>query len=185
MAALKDVEAYQQYLKGVAEGTIVLPMFSTLGTEVHIEYGELYCRIPNCNRRKNPFSATNNLRQHVQGHKNAGGEYYTAPSQKGGRVSQEVIDEAIKFYVTLAEQLEILESESESGSESEGEVDEGVAKVKLPLRQDGKTPAVKKMQEIAREEGKEVPCDGCKEAGIACCKDSAVCTIFDLFDCEF
>ncbi|KAK2770708.1 hypothetical protein FQN53_005363, partial [Emmonsiellopsis sp. PD_33] len=143
MAALKDVEAYQQYLKGVAEGTIILLMFSTLGTE------------------------------HVQGHKNAGSKYYTAPSQKGGQVSQKVINEVIKFYIMLAEQLEILESESESGSKSEGEVNKGVAKVKLPLRQDGKTPAVKKMQEIAREEEKEVPCDDYKKARIICCKDSA------------
>lgn len=96
MAALKDNDDYQRYKEEVGSRRLTLPPYEKMGNCVHIEYGELYCRVPKCGKGRKQFSATNNLRTHILSH-----DGYEISRTSGGRVSQKEVDRAARFYESL------------------------------------------------------------------------------------
>ncbi|OJK04835.1 hypothetical protein ASPACDRAFT_38391 [Aspergillus aculeatus ATCC 16872] len=99
MAQLSENSWYVWYLREVEAGHLKLPEFDTnAGGEVQIHYGEVYCRVDECGKRKKRFSSTNNLRSHVRSHDGV----ILGKDDKGGRVSQGEVDSAGAFSVAKA-----------------------------------------------------------------------------------
>ncbi|KAF7590972.1 hypothetical protein BBP40_002166 [Aspergillus hancockii] len=91
MAQLAENSWYQWYVREVEAGRLKLPEYNeTAAGEVIINYGEVFCRSPDCGKRRKRFSSTNNLKSHVRSHKSL----EVDKEDKGGRVSQEEVDKA-------------------------------------------------------------------------------------------
>ncbi|KAB8212629.1 hypothetical protein BDV33DRAFT_186391 [Aspergillus novoparasiticus] len=92
MAALARNRYYQWYTRQVEAGLLELPEYEeNQNGEAILYYGELFCRVEDCDKANKRFSATNNLRTHLEKHANI----TVVSGEKGGRVGQRAIDEAI------------------------------------------------------------------------------------------
>ncbi|KAE8377486.1 hypothetical protein BDV26DRAFT_293090 [Aspergillus bertholletiae] len=164
--------------------------------EAILYYGELFCRVQDCDKANKRFSATNNLRTHLEKHANI----TVVSGEKGGRVGQKAIDEAIAWYKGLFQEAEgstevsvsVSPSPGPAGSPPSPHVAPPVGppvpppvppKVRplLPLKKDG-TPHLLNMRRRAEDLGGAVPCRSC-ESKKECCKDINKCDNFLLFDC--
>ncbi|KAF7182057.1 hypothetical protein CNMCM7691_001445 [Aspergillus felis] len=98
MAALLKHKWYQWYLRDVEAGRLELPEYEEDEDDcLYFYYGEMFCRIPDCSKASHNYKSTNNLRSHVASHKDVS----LHAGNVGGRVSQEYIDEATKWYKSL------------------------------------------------------------------------------------
>ncbi|KAJ5347215.1 hypothetical protein MYU51_004431 [Penicillium brevicompactum] len=119
-AFLSNCAAYRRYIQDVANGSLALPPFqqNADGATI-IAFGEVYCRLPDCEHRKRAFSAINNLRAHVERHGVA-----VAPTASG-RITQAQMDAVMEFYKKLFE-----DSDSSEEVEDEAEDDEEEEEIK-------------------------------------------------------
>ncbi|KAL4887744.1 hypothetical protein BDV59DRAFT_189998 [Aspergillus ambiguus] len=189
MASIKSNKWYQWYLREVSAGRLELPAYSPdENRKITIHYGEVFCRVPDCSRAQHAYTSTNNLRTHVKSH-----EIFEFPTteeekDKGGRVSQKLVDQALGFYKSLFAGKEPGKSATakavggtvDLSSDAESTVGEGGRPI-LPVKKDGQVH-VTNMRLKVRELGHNVPCQSCGERK-NCCKNINLCDHFVLFDC--
>ncbi|KAL4985428.1 hypothetical protein BDW68DRAFT_165088 [Aspergillus falconensis] len=85
----------------------------------------MFCRIPDCSKATHNYMSTNNLRTHIGSHK----DVLLATGNTGGRVSQGVIYEAIKWYNGLVAGVE---PDSTIGSRAGSTTSTSPARMSLP-----------------------------------------------------
>ncbi|KAE8388261.1 hypothetical protein BDV23DRAFT_185621 [Aspergillus alliaceus] len=191
MAALARNRYYQWYLREVEAGQLELPEYDENEKgEIILYYGEVFCRVEDCDKANKRFSATNNLRTHLEKHISID----VVSGEKGGRASQKVIDEAVAWYKGLFAGAEsTMDLSSARPSPSPGPAGSPrlpplvspyvtpKTRSPLPLKKDG-TPHLLNMRRRAESLGGSVPCSSC-ESKFDCCKDINKCDNFLLFDC--
>ncbi|PGH18965.1 hypothetical protein AJ80_04292 [Polytolypa hystricis UAMH7299] len=153
---------YKAYLKAMEEQTLTLPPHHML---------------------EHKYSGTNNLRQHMLQH-----EGVSLPDQNvGGRSSLKELNEAIAFYRKVIEDAPTDEDDDDveslpPPSPCRRRDPSPLPKPKLPYQKNGKAVNITKMKQALAGMGKTIPCSACGDAK-SCCKDAAVCLLFDEFDC--
>ncbi|KAI9034732.1 uncharacterized protein KD926_006351 [Aspergillus affinis] len=181
MAAISNNKWYQWYLRQVPLGLLELPAYE-MDNKGHpvIHYGELFCRVQDCSKGQRKFTATNNLRTHLKSHNGI-----TLDNEdKGGRVSQKVQDDAIRWYRRLFAGVESeVQGPASSAVSPAGPAGPANASLPaLPLKQKDNTVHTTNMRQLVRNMGHKVPCNSCP-ALKDCCKDINRCDHFLLFDC--
>ncbi|KAL3494962.1 hypothetical protein BJX62DRAFT_233930 [Aspergillus germanicus] len=145
---------------------------------LYFYYGEMFCRIPVCSKSTHNYKSTNNLRTHVGSHKDAS----LPAGNVGGRVSQELVDEAAKWYKELFVSVEPdNSSKPDAGGAAASPGSAAGALPSLPKKKDGSVHVTNMRAEVIRM-GHSVPCKSCGSR-VNCCKDINRCDHFVLFDC--
>ncbi|EAW22051.1 uncharacterized protein NFIA_036070 [Aspergillus fischeri NRRL 181] len=172
---------YIRYLSEVADGRLELPPYEEREDgSIKIYYGELFCRVPDCSKSRKKYTATNNLRTHLETH----GDIKLQEGNSGGRVPQKTVDEATKWYKRL---FYAVDPQDGGGASTSADthfvcamsVDAGTPS--LPVKKDG-TVHVTNMRKKVAEMGRKVPCSSCGNRN-DCCKDINKCAYFVLFNC--
>ncbi|PYH88972.1 hypothetical protein BO71DRAFT_466275, partial [Aspergillus ellipticus CBS 707.79] len=168
-------------------------------------YGEVFCRVEDYSKSKNRFSTTNNLRTYIQSHADFKKDDESVASDeknKGGRVSQETVDEAGKWYKSLFRgvdpvgSLEPTTPQDRSASaapETPGTPSRtaissynGIKLIPgqylLPMTKDGRKQNITVMRKLVPYLKDNVPCKSCASTK-ECCKNINNCNNFLLFDC--
>ncbi|PYH99043.1 hypothetical protein BO71DRAFT_415769 [Aspergillus ellipticus CBS 707.79] len=184
------------YLRDTAAGRLQLPDYEIDDEgDIYLYYGEVFCRVPECSKANHNYKYTNNLRTHIETHDDVS----LSAGNVGGRASQKIIDEAIKFYKRLYGGVEpgttttpappASSPPSSAISPAATAVYDPVSPSTtgasilpvLPVKKDG-TVHVTNMRAAVAKMGHKIPCESCSTR-TACCKDINLCDFFIFFDC--
>ncbi|KAL4782837.1 hypothetical protein BJX76DRAFT_349064 [Aspergillus varians] len=167
------------YLREVEAGRLELPEYEEDEDDcLYFYYGEMFCRIPDCSKATHNYKSTNNLRTHVGSHKDVS----MPEGNVGGHVSQELVDEAAKWYKELFAGI-APEDSPKAGADGVAASPGSTAGAlpSLPKKKDGSVHVTNMRAEVVRM-GHSMPCKSCGSR-VNCCKDINKCDHFVLFDC--
>ncbi|KAI9038647.1 uncharacterized protein KD926_010591 [Aspergillus affinis] len=186
MANISTNKWYAWYLRLVPTGRFTLPPYTTDSNgKIIIHYGEVFCRVEDCAKANHKYTATNNLRTHIKAHDGVPVDN----DNKGGRVGQKELDNAIRWYKDLfsGKEPNIEEGTGTAGgggsSSTAGPNTPNLPRPALPLTKKDGNVHITNMRKLVRNLGHKVPCASCGTAK-DCCKNINICDHFLLFNCQ-
>ncbi|KAJ5543387.1 hypothetical protein N7535_005815 [Penicillium sp. DV-2018c] len=163
---LVNCGAFDRYLNDTPSGALTLPAYES---KVIVRPGEVFCRVPECERGKKPFQKTVGLHEHL---KMAHSEDGFAPvTMKAGTLDKATKDAARAFFNGLY---------SRRASQAIPEP----TKHPLPLKRGGTVNKGEVIRILNLNARKDVPCAACKAADLpkSCIFNLAVCDHLATFD---